>query len=515
MKRTAAFIPRPAIAATMLVCIALTPLLFASQPALTIYNQNFAVVRDIVPLDLKQGVNNVRFTETTAHLEPDSVILRDSTGKTNLQILEQNYRNDPVSQELLLSLFEGKTIDFLVVEPNKPNTIVQGKIVRSGYARHSQEAMQRYGQRYAMAQSAMAYQSGGMSQPIIEVDGKLRFALPGQPLFPPLGDDTILKPTIEWQLQADKAAKVDAELAYVTGGMSWEADYNIVAPEKSDLLDFVGWVTMDNQSGKTFENAKIKLMAGDVSKIQQIELVNSMRNEELAASATAMPAPVSEKAFEDYHLYTLARPATLRDRETKQVEFIRASGVKSERIYVYDGLKIDWNQWRGYRMENLRNNQDLGTEMETKVAVMREFKNSEANHLGMPLPKGRVRFYKQDDDRQLEFTGENLIDHTPKDETLRVFTGNAFDLVGERRRTNVKVDSSNHWLDETFEIKLRNHKKESVEIRVVEHLFRWTNWDITEKSDPFTKTNAQTMEFRVPVKADEEKTIHYTVHYSW
>jgi len=514
MKRITALIPRSATAATSLVCLALTPLLLASQPALTIYNQNFAVVRDTVPVDLKQGINNVRFTETTAHLEPDSVILRDSTGKTNLQILEQNYRNDPVSQELLLSLFEGKTIDFLVVEPNKPNTIVHGKIVRSGYARHSQEAMQRYGQRYAMAQSAMAYQSGGMSQPIIEVDGKLRLALPGQPLFPPLGDDTILKPTIEWQLQADKAAKLDAELAYVTGGMSWEADYNIVAPEKSDLLDFVGWVTMDNQSGKTFENAKIKLMAGDVSKIQQAEVAGYMRNEELAVSA-AMPAPVSEKAFEDYHLYTLARPATLRDRETKQVEFIRASGVKSERIYVYDGMKIDWNQWRGVRMENIRNNQDLGTEMETKVAVMREFKNSEANHLGMPLPKGRLRFYKQDEDKQLEFTGENLIDHTPRDETLRVFTGNAFDLVGERRRTNVKADSSNHWLDETFEIKLRNHKKEPVDIRVVEHLFRWTNWEIREKSDPFTKMNAQTMEFRVPVKADEEKTIHYTVHYSW
>src|SRR5438552_9826945 len=459
MKRIAAFIPRLGTAATMVVCIARTPLLFASQAALTIYNQNFAVVRDTVPIDLKQGVNNVRFTETTAHLEPDSVVLRDSTGKTNLQILEQNYRNDPVSQELLLSLFEGKTIDFLVVEPNKPNTIVPGKIVRSGYARHSQEAMQRYGQRYAMAQSAMAYQSGGMSQPIIEVNGKLRFALPGQPLFPPLGDDTILKPTIEWQLQADKAAKLDAELAYVTGGMSWEADYNIRSEEKSDLLDFVGWVTMDNQSGKTFENAKIKLMAGDVSKIQQAEAARYMRNEEFAVSA-AMPPPISRKAFEDYHLYTLARPATLRDRETKQVEFIRASGVKSERIYVYDGLMIDWNQWRGYRMENIRTNQDLCTEMETKIAVMREFKNSEANHLGMPLPKGRVRFYKQDDDKQLEFTGENLIDHTPKDETLRVFTGNAFDLVGERRRTNVKVDSSNHWLDESIEIKSEEHTSE-------------------------------------------------------
>src|SRR5438132_120159 len=274
----------------VLLSIVLASSLLASQPALTIYNQNFAVVRDTVPIELKQGVNNVRFTETTAHLEPASVILRDPSGKTSLQILEQNYRNDPVSQELLLSLSEGKTIDFLVIEPNKPNTIVQGKIVRSGYARHSQEAMQRYRQPYATAQSAMAYQSGGMSQPIIEVDGKLRFTLPGQPLFPPLSDDTILKPTIEWQLQADRAAKVDAELAYVTGGMSWEANYNIVAPEKSDLLDFVGWITMDNQSGKTFENAKIKLMAGDVSKIQQTVTLGYLRNEELAVSA-AMPPP--------------------------------------------------------------------------------------------------------------------------------------------------------------------------------------------------------------------------------
>jgi hypothetical protein len=336
-------LPRPATpkgfastaVATMLFVAFASPLL-AGQPALTIYNQNFAVVRDTVPIDLKQGVNNMRFTEATAHLEPDSVILRDPTGKTNLQILEQNYRNDPVSQELLLSLSEGKTIDFLVVEPNKPNTIVQGKVVRSGYVPHSQEAMQRYGQYSAMAQSAMAYQSGGTSQPIIEVDGKLRFSLPGQPLFPPLSDDTILKPTIAWQLQADKAGKLDAELAYVTGGMSWEASYNIVAPEKSDLLDFVGWVTMDNQSGKTFDNAKIKLMAGDVSKIQRRQDRSYLGNEELAMRSAVAAPPVSEKAFEDYHLYTLARPTTLRDRETKQVEFIRATGVKSERVYVYD-----------------------------------------------------------------------------------------------------------------------------------------------------------------------------------
>ena len=492
----------------------LTATLFAAQPALTIYNQNFAVVRDTVPLDLKAGTNDVRFTETTAHLEPDSVILRDPTGKAKLQILEQNYRNDPISQELLLSLFEGKTIDFLVIEPNKPNTTVQGKIIRSGYVRHGQEAMQRYGRQYAMAQSAMAYGSGGTSQPIIEVDGKLRFSLPGQPLFPQLASDTILKPTIDWQIQTDKAAKLEAELAYVTGGMSWEADYNVVAPEKSDLLDFVGWVTMDNQSGKTFENAKIKLMAGDVSKIQRAEGMHDA-NEYRAGLAAAAPPAVTEKAFEDYHLYSLARPATLHDRETKQVEFIRATGVKSDRAYIYDGLKLDWSQWRNYRMENIRNNQELGTEMITKVAIMREFKNSEANHLGMPLPKGRVRFYKQDEDKQLEFTGENLIDHTAKDEVLRIYTGNAFDLVGERIRTSFKADSSNHWFDESFEIKLRNHKKEPVEIRVVEHLFRWTNWEIKQKSDDFEKKNAQTIEFRIPLKPDEERKLTYTVHYSW
>ena len=202
----------------------------AAPPALTIYNQNFAVVRDTVQLDLKQGVNDVRVTDTTAHLEPDSVILRDPQGKTNLQILEQNYRNDPVSQELLLSLFEGKAVDFLVIEPNKPNTIVQGKVIRSGYAMHTRSAMMRYGPDYALAQSSMAYGDNTNAQPIIEVEGKLRFTLPGQPLFPVLGNDTILKPTIAWQLQASKAGKVEAELANVTGGMSWEADYNVVAP---------------------------------------------------------------------------------------------------------------------------------------------------------------------------------------------------------------------------------------------------------------------------------------------
>lgn len=489
----------------------------SAEPSLTIYNQNFAVVRDVVPLELKAGVNEVRFAETTAHLEPESVMLLDPSGKLELQVIEQNYRNDPVSQELLLSLFEGKTIGFVVKEPMKPDRTVQGKIIRSGYAPHSQQAMQRYGSRYSQSQMMYAYGGGSANQPIVEAEGVIRFGLPGQPVFPSLGDDAILKPMLTWKLQAAKDAKLEAQLTYMTGGMSWSADYNAVSEENGDTLDLIGWVTMDNQSGKTFENAKVKLMAGDVSKLNpgsRFDLDRAQMAYDSCAVGVRSGPGVVERRFDEYHLYSLERPCTLRDRETKQVEFIRATGVSCKKVYVYDGLNVDWQRWRGYGMENLRRNEEFGSASDTKVAVLREFQNTKANGLGMPLPKGQVRFYVKDG-RQLEFTGENVIDHTPKDERVRIFTGNAFDLVGERRRTQFKVDSSGKWTDESFEIKVRNHKKEAVEIRVVEHLYRWLTWDITNFSAPFNKSDSQEIVFPVALKPDEEKTVTYTVHYSW
>ena len=494
-----------------IVCLLLVSAV-GGEPALTVYNQNFAVVRQVVPLELRPGINEVRFTETTAHLEPDSVILRDPAGRHHLQILEQNYRADPISQELLLSLYEGQTIGFLVSGQDEP---VTGRIVRSGYVPH-RAAWQQYGQAYYQRQARMTHGSG-TGQPIIEVDGKLRFGLPGVPLFPSLADDTILKPTLHWLLETDAAGQIEAELSYVTGGMTWKADYNVVAPAEGDVLELVGWVTVDNQSGRTFENARIKLMAGEVSKIEPGPWSwNERRSGILYAGYLGqMGPPVTERVFDEYHLYTLRRPTTLRDRQTKQVEFLRASGVESERLYVYDGLRIDQRRYQGWALETLRENRDYGTQSGTKVRVMREFENTEANHLGIPLPAGRVRFYRRDDDGQLEFTGENEIDHTPRDETVRVYTGAAFDLVGQRRRTNFQVNRDQHWADESFEIKLRNHKTEPVEIRVVEHLYRWHNWEITEKSDDFIKTDAQTIEFRVQVGPDEEKTVTYTVHYTW
>ena len=300
-----------------------------SQPSLTIYNQNFAVVRQDLPLELKSGVNSIRVTDITMHLEPDSVILRDPSGKQFVQVLEQNYRADPVSESLLLSLSEGKTIDFLVQRENKQE-IVPGKIIRSGYVPHDLMAMRQFGAEYYQAQMAQR----GAEQPIVEVEGKLRFGLPGTPLFPALGNDTVLKPTLQWLLSTRTPGPLRAEFSYVTGGLTWAADYNIVAPEKGNAVDIVGWVTMDNQSGKRFQNARIKLMAGDVNKIQPEQMYDRAQALGIGGGigGGVMTPPVTERTFDEYHLYTLARSATLDDRETKQVEFIRAGNVSIAQI---------------------------------------------------------------------------------------------------------------------------------------------------------------------------------------
>jgi hypothetical protein len=298
--------------------------------------------------------------------------------------------------------------------------------------------------------------------------------------------------------------------------MSWEASYNLVAPEKGDTIDLIGWVTIDNQTGKQFDNATIKLMAGDVSKLQPNQDEGYMDVNSLAGTRMkAMAPPVTEKAFDEFHLYSLTRPATLRNRETKQVEFIRATGVKAKTFYVYNGAAIG-PQFRGWNPEAIRNNRDYGTQSNPKVWVMREFENSEANGLGQPLPKGRTRFYRRDDtDGRLEFTGENMIDHTPKNETVRIYTGDAFDIVGERRRTDYVLNNRQDQAEEAFEIKVRNRKSEPVEVRVFERLYRWTNWEIVQKSADFEKKDAQSIEFRVNVPADGEATVTYRVRYDW
>ncbi len=463
----------------------------ATPPSLTIYNQNFAVVRSAVPLDLREGVNDVRCADITGRLEPSSVILRDPEGKQQFQVLEQSYRADAISQAAMLSRFEGQTIDFLVQQPAKADSIVSGRIVRAGRERND---------------------AGGSESPIIEIEGKLRFDLPGKPLFPKLADESILKPELNWKIRAAQAAKFEAEIAYLSEGIDWGADYNVVSPESSGPLQIAGLITINNQSGKQFTDAQIKLVAGDVNKLKAVEQERAYAPRQRAMAAAPEVGP-EEKSFADYHLYTLPRPVTLREGETKQIEFVRAEGVEARRTYQYDVTGYETPEPIPYRGGPMID-PGWGTDSSSKVGIIYEFKNSAGNHLGVPLPAGRWRFYQEESDGQLQFTGENQHGVVAQDESLRIFTGIAFDLAAERHQTDFAIDRAQRTMEEAFEIQLRNHKREPVEIHVLEHLNRWQSWEMVEHSDPFTKKNAHAIEFVVGLKPGEEKAVHYRVRYT-
>jgi hypothetical protein len=468
---------------------------------LTIYNQNFGVVRQMVSLDLTSGSSTIMLTDVTRMLEPDSVVLRNPKGKSAFHLVEQSYNANLVSSNSLLKQYEGKTLDFELLEDGK-RRIVLGKVISVGETQQYTGfgGYDNYGNSF-----------NAVSPTIIEIEGKLRFSLFNiYPLFPSLGKDALLKPTLSLTIESAKTEKQHLELAYVTGGMMWEADYNAVLPENSDVLDITGLVTMQNRSGKSFLDATIQLMAGNVKKLQPQGGIGGFGGGGGGfGGGMAVAEPnVSEKSFDEYHLYTLNRKTSLKNGDMKQVEFARGENVASKRLYIYDGavLRDDYNngiQESGY-----------GTASNPKVWVIREFANTKANGLGIPLPKGKVRFYRREGD-SLQFIGENKIDHTPKDEKVRLYTGDAFDIVGGRIQKQYTYDGSKQTIDEGFEIKIRNHKKEPVEVRVVEHLYRQINWEIRENNMPFTKLNSNTMEFAVSLAPDEEKTLTYTAHYWW
>lgn len=486
----------PANISKALLCAALStasPLL-AAGPAITVYNQNFGVVRDTVALDLPAGISEASFSGVTAQLEPESVVLRDPSGKADFSIVEQSYRGDPVDQMRLLQMFEGRTIRFQKWV-GEEEVVLEGRIIRAPSV--------------VMAKSPHGGTFQKTLEPIIEVAGELMTQLPGTPLFPSLGDDSILQPTLSWKLFSGEAAAFDAQLSYVTYGMSWKADYNLVLPESGDVMSLTGWVSIENNTGTRFEDATIKLIAGDVNKVQGNNRQDKVYAMEIAAAARAGGAPeVEAKKFDEFHMYKLPLATTLRDSETKQVEFIRAGAVPTKKIYVYNG---SGDRFYG----GLNTNQNYGQNSRPNVAIYREFKNSEANGLGAALPAGRTRFYRMDSDGQLEFTGENTIDHTPKNETIRVYLGNAFDLVGERKRMEFYRHPNRDLMRETFEIEIRNRSEETVTVQVVEPLARWSNWAIHDASHRFEKTDAQTIEFPVVVGPDGTETVRYTVEYSW
>jgi hypothetical protein len=391
----------------------------------------------------------------------------------------------------MLKKYEGQTIDFQVVHGDRVET-VQGRILR-----------------------APDFNNGNGGEPLIEVAGKMQFQLPGLPLFPASTDGLLLKPTLRWQIFSNAAAQFPAELSYLTHGFNWNATYNIVASGKEastsgdESMDIVGWVTISNNSGTDFTDAKVKLMAGNVA-ITPAERP-MFRAMAMAQTVQVQPPGVTQKSFDDFHLYDLNRQVTLKDRETKQIEFIRASGIPVTRKYVYDGAQ----NVPGPIGDGAYTQPELGVESNKQVRVEQEFINSKKNHLGMPLPAGVMRFYRRDADGQMEFVGENSINHTPEDEKVKLTTGSAFDVTGERKRTNFKVDTNQRVIDESYAITVRNAKDQPVNVEISEHLFRAANWDIVEKSTAFEKQDSSTVIFPIIIPAHGSQQVTYTVHYSW
>ncbi len=462
---------------------------------ITIYNQDFALVRQVRLLRLKEGENEVRVGGVPSLLEADSVVLRDRQDPKGLRVLEQRYSGDTLSQASLLRRSEGKTVSFQTINPaTGRKEIVSGKVIRSGYGPPGSAGQ-------------------GAASPIIEVDGKIQFSLPGEPVFEPPGPDAPLDPQLFWNLWSDRAGERSVELSYLTGGMGWQATYNAVTTGTGVRLDLTGWITLTNGSGAEFADARVKLMAGEVNRAQQAPRARALMMEAAAAAPLPGPAEVTEKTFDDYHLYTLPRPVTIAGQGTQQFELCRGGDVPAERLYVYDGSERAI--YAGWTPEMARTRPDYGTESNTRVTSMLEFTNGRTSGLGIPLPAGLLRVYRADEDGSRELVGESAIGPVAADEKVRVSLGGAFDLAGERRQTNYRVDTTRQNADESFEIRLRNHKKETIDVRVVEHLARWSAWKMVDSSDPYLATDARTIEFRAKIPPDGEKVITYHVRYSW
>ena len=445
----------------------------------------FALVRLDRDLELKRGRSTFKLTDVAALLDPTTVQFLSLTDPAGTKVLEQNFQFDLVSQDKLLSKYIDRSVS---VEQQQGDgvKVIEGTLLSSNDGLVLRGAD---GQIHALREWS-----------------NMRFGeLPG---------GLITRPTLEWDVVSAKGGTHRSRVSYQTGGITWWADYNLIFSEGADansgFVDVGAWVSLLNQSGARYENAKLKLIAGDVNRVQPEQRLMRARAQEFAVAADSA-AGFEEKAFFEYHLYTLGRPATIPNNSTKQLElFGQATRVPAKKRLVYYGA--DFGGYYGGPMMD----REFGPSSNTKVDVWLSFRNDKASGMGMPLPAGRIRVSQQDKaDGSLEFIGEDKIDHTPKDEDVRVKLGTAFDVVGERRQTDFVLNTKGRVMEEAFEIKLRNHKEQAVEVIVRENLYRWSQWSLIQQSIPSEKKDARTVEFPVRVAAGGEAVVTYRVRYTW
>jgi len=426
--------------------------------SLTVYNSDLGLVTETRNLKINGGKAELRLTDVPSQIDPTSVHFKSLTSPDKVSILEQNYQFDLVNPAKLMERY----IDQKIKVYSSTGKAYEGTLI-------------------SFDGSNIVLNTGGSIITLRLTDNMQNIEFPSRP------QGLITKPTLVWLADNRGPRDQECQISYMTGGINWHAEYVAVLDEDEKGLNLGAWVSLDNRSGASYENARLKLIAGDVNRVQERP---QMRYDRMAKTAMAEAAPqFEEKAFFEYHLYTLQRRATVANNEIKQVSLFPNTDARVKKIYVYDGA---------YNAKEIRVNLEL--------------RNDKASGLGMALPAGKVRTYKRDSDGSQQFIGEDLIGHTPKDEKLRIFLGNAFDLVGERAQKDYKR-INDRTQEQTVEIKLRNHKEEPAEITVVEHIYG--DWKITQSTHKYQKKDASTIEFTIPVAKDGETVVNYTYRSKW
>ena len=428
----------------------------------TIYNGNLGLVKDVRETRLPTGLHETEFTDVAAQIDPTTVHLKSLTDPAGLRILEQNYEYDLLSSQKLMEKYVGRMVRLY----NTDGTYLEAKLLST-------------------------------AGPVFEINGQIHLGHNGRLVLPSLPENLVSKPTLVWLLRNALAGPQRVEASYLTGGITWKADYVLVLNPADTKADVTGWVTIDNRSGATYGNAALKLVAGDVNRA--VDGRRSQRAMEIATKAASMAEAArnfKSEGFFEYHLYTLDGRTTIKDNQTKQLTLMAAGDVPVVKQLIYYGAQDYYRTSYGVPMSN------------QKIGVYFDIKNSKDNRLGVPLPKGKVRVYKADASGSQQFVGEDWIDHTPRDERVKIKMGDAFDLVGERTQKEWRKIASNLYEVE-WEISLRNHKKEDQTVTVIEPVPG--DWQVLTSTHAWEKPEAHTLKFQVPVPKEGASKLTYRV----
>ena len=430
----------------------------------TVYNNNLGLIKEVREVKLPKGQGELRFMDVPSYINPVTVRTRSLNAAKAFTVLEQNYEYDLINSDKLLDKYVGKKIK--LIEWNA------------------------YKDRKEIVEAELLSNNDGQ---IFRIDTEIYLGHPGYKIVPEIPENLIAKPTLTWLYENDAASAHNLEVPYLTRSISWKADYVLVIDKDDKKAGISGWVTIDNKSGAAYNNASLKLVAGEVNIAKQEDLYEQER---FVRTKEAKKEQFEERGFFEYHIYDLGRKTTIKDKQTKQISLLEANGIGLEKEYVVYGSATYFN--RRYREENPKQ----------PVNVYFKFKNSKKNNLGTPLPGGIMRMYKEDEKKSLQFIGEDKVEHTPKDEEARLKAGEAFDIVVERVQTDYKAITT--ILHETeWEITLKNHKEEDATINIVEPVYG--NWKVVSSSNPYKKVDAFTLKYEVIVPKDKEVKVKYRI----